>query len=41
MGRQYTGVCQADKDVMIKQLVMKILLEEKIILKKVSEEKYQ
>ena len=41
MGRQYTGVFQAEKDGMKKQLVVKKLPGEKIVLKKVSEEKYQ
>ena len=43
MGKQYAGVCQAEKDGVTKQLVVKkliVLLGEKIIIKEVSEEKY-
>ena len=38
MGRQYTGVCQAEKDGVTKQLVVKKLSGEETIIKK---DKYQ
>ena len=38
MGRQYTGFCQAEKVGVTKQLFMKNLSGERIIMKKISEE---